>query len=1096
MLRRRILASAMASVMAIGSVAVVASAEDTAAATKQVKTKADLEALVKSYDSFRAKEINDYGSMSGEKFLDALEYADNVINDSASTVDDYTVAYQMVTATYNSLKIYTTEELATLIKANKSKYDSKNILNDELNDNLYDGDKWDKFVSEYESAEDVLDSKDSRIISDAYESLTDAAANLGGLTVVTKAQFRTALKNYETQKLNDNLYDGDKWDKFVSEYESAEDVLDSKDSRIISDAYESLTDAAANLGGLTVVTKAQFRTALKNYETQKQNIYRYDTWRRGTVSGDLGGVDDSWKFSVNTSYGALYSVITNDETDFYNMYDELDSYKNVSKTSKEDIVKAYKKASSYATILGAWAPDDTARASKATVKSLIDKYRGVLVFNYDRDDAYALLDQIAAKTTLGYDKDKSADEPWTLEVAEKVSVDDYSNQWHNSGSVTKLTEAHINVKNTNVAVYIPTKDNLWTGDPILAAGDDYKTNKISGVSYKLFSKGSTIDLTDYINVTAADVNAHKNDAYAPAVAVKAEKTTAGDEARTAVAAANKAIAANDANATNVAAVDTAVAAKDAKIQEAWKTFKTGYLAAYANLKTAIKAVENALNASSTAKTATQASSDADAILAAGDDLKAAIAAMNEYFGENGVNGAALATYGNAISWDSTLIPWDATGAAKEVVKAAQPIVDSVADIKKEAYPRDAFVEEQYTKYGLSNNTENEGTDSYGDKIGEWIFKDYVQLTTDAIQTTKGKTAQIKHVDLATALELAELYIEGDKTKLADAAQNDIYNLCDTTGEFVEGSAKGSAAEWTVVYRYLSYALSDKYDLVAAKYTKAQVADLLEKSYDLAEKTGDAGLFAAHHDTLVDVRKEASEWIAAANKEKKYKDNVSAPNGVLATSMYEKLKNAYDALEKDYNAFKYSFGEIYVALSTYAEMIDEGELVANDTLKTAMEQTALKLSTVESLDDALYKDGWEANTDVDWTIDNDAYTSDRFFNDYNRVFTSNDNYELATKTKAGKAKIHKPDDSSAAKSHKELKEAYEALLAEVTKQTTPTTVLGDVNGDGVVNALDAAAILKAVVNNTAIDVAVGDYNADGAVNALDAAAILKFVVSKA
>lgn len=1029
MLRRRILASAMASVMAIGSVAVVASAEDTAAATKQVKTKADLEALVKSYDSFRAKEINDYGSMSGEKFLDALEYADNVINDSASTVDDYTVAYQMVTATYNSLKIYTTEELATLIKANKSKYDSKNILNDEL---------------------------------------------------------------------NDNLYDGDKWDKFVSEYESAEDVLDSKDSRIISDAYESLTDAAANLGGLTVVTKAQFRTALKNYETQKQNIYRYDTWRRGTVSGDLGGVDDSWKFSVNTSYGALYSVITNDETDFYNMYDELDSYKNVSKTSKEDIVKAYKKASSYATILGAWAPDDTARASKATVKSLIDKYRGVLVFNYDRDDAYALLDQIAAKTTLRYDKDKSADEPWTLEVAKDVSVDDYSNQWHNSGKVTKLTEAHINVKNTNVAVYIPTKDNLWTGDPILAAGDDYKTNKISGVSYKLFSKGSTIDLTDYINVTAADVNAHKADAYAASTndtpVFGAERTTAGDNARAAVADANKTIAANDANATNVADVDTVLATKDAKAQEAWKTFKNGYLAAYANLKTAIKAVEDKLNASSVAKTANQ---DVDAILAAGDDLKAAIAAINEYFGENGVNGAALNAYGNAAGWnDSSIFPWTALGAAKEVAKAAQPIVDSVADIKKEAYPRDAFVEEQYTKYGLSNNTENEGTDSYGDKIGEWIFKDYVQLTTDAIQTTKGQTAQIKHVDLATALELAELYIEGDKTKLADAAQNDIYNLCDTTGEFVVGSAKGSAAEWTVVYRYLSYALSDKYDLVAAKYTKAQVADLLEKSYDLAEKTGDAGLFAAHHDTLVDVRKEASEWIAAANKEKKYKDNVSAPNGVLATSMYDKLKNAYDALEKDYNAFKYSFGEIYVALSTYAEMIDEGELVANDTLKTAMEQTALKLSTVESLDDALYKDGWEANTDVDWTIDNDAYTSDRFFNDYNRVFTSNDNYELATKTKAGKAKIHKPDDSSAAKSHKELKEAYEALLAEVTKQTTPTTVLGDVNGDGVVNALDAAAILKAVVNNTAIDVAVGDYNADGAVNALDAAAILKFVVSKA
>ena len=86
MLRRRILASAMASVMAIGSVAVVASAEDTAVATKQIKTKADLEALVKSYDSFRTKEINDYGSESGEDFLDALEYAENVVADSAATI--------------------------------------------------------------------------------------------------------------------------------------------------------------------------------------------------------------------------------------------------------------------------------------------------------------------------------------------------------------------------------------------------------------------------------------------------------------------------------------------------------------------------------------------------------------------------------------------------------------------------------------------------------------------------------------------------------------------------------------------------------------------------------------------------------------------------------------------------------------------------------------------------------------------------------------------------------------------------------------------------------------------------------------------------
>ena len=73
MLRRRILASAMASVMAIGSVAVVASAETATAATTQVKSRDDLKAYISSLDSFRSTKIYDYGSISGENFLNALE---------------------------------------------------------------------------------------------------------------------------------------------------------------------------------------------------------------------------------------------------------------------------------------------------------------------------------------------------------------------------------------------------------------------------------------------------------------------------------------------------------------------------------------------------------------------------------------------------------------------------------------------------------------------------------------------------------------------------------------------------------------------------------------------------------------------------------------------------------------------------------------------------------------------------------------------------------------------------------------------------------------------------------------------------------------
>ena len=53
--------------------------------------------------------------------------------------------------------------------------------------------------------------------------------------------------------------------------------------------------------------------------------------------------------------------------------------------------------------------------------------------------------------------------------------------------------------------------------------------------------------------------------------------------------------------------------------------------------------------------------------------------------------------------------------------------------------------------------------------------------------------------------------------------------------------------------------------------------------------------------------------------------------------------------------------------------------------------------------------------------------------------------------------------------------------------------GDVNGDGVVNALDSSAILKNVVNNIPTDVQTGDTNSDGVVNALDSSVILRYAV---
>lgn len=1037
MLRRRILASAMASVMAIGSVAVVASAEDTAAATTQVKTKADLEAYVKSFDSFRAKEINDYASGKGEDFLDALEYADNVIDDSASTVDDYTVAYQMITATYNALKIYTAEELSALIKANKSKYETNNIYNEELGDIIY--------------------------------------------------------KNPNAD--NKNL-----WDNFANAYENAEDVLESKDSRIISDAYEELSNAVSNLETLNTVTKSQFRTALKTYETLKQNVYKYDTWRRGTLPGwtDIPS-GNYWKFGGHDiTFGALYGYAASFETAIYDAYDKLDSYKSVSKTSLQDIVDQYIQLSDLNALLAAWTPDDTGRSSKASVKSLIDKYRGALVFNYAQDDAYELFDNLAAKVTLKKNKNEAIDSkfPWSLDKAELEDQFNFANTWYDNSrgsgyTVYKMTDASMNVYVTS-NVWIPVdSDGKYVPSAPISTVAVAKKDCPNGVeNYKLIAKNSTVDLTDYISLVGKVGTSDERLAFADAAT---KKTTAGDtaevKAAAAFVAANSAALAKPNTTRGGQDLEANVKAAGGAILKAYNTYMKGYQAAYNAAAEALDVLAG--------NTKTRAAVSSEALYNAVADLKAALGDLADYISDGGdKRGAALEQYCKDTGFEWNLY-WVDTALAEEFYAkasaAATAAADtvSVADIRAEKAEAATLAKTNAdgTKvYYTDGNVLNGDKNQIIDKVGEVVDKsDGTNVVPAAIKMDVADgTIENKEVSLAVAMYMAEMYMDGDKDVIKAASP--LYSLS-TTGEIADDSAKASTAEWTLVYRYLKYALSDKYDLTTDSYTKAQVVELLEKSYDLAEKTGDAALFAVRHQELVDARKEAAEWIAGANKDKKYKDNVTTIDGLTSSAIYRRLDNAYYWMNKDFEAFKYSFGEIYTNLSVYAEMIDEGELEANDTLKAAMEQTALALSNVVSLDD----DGL--------TLENDAFTTDRQFLDFNRVYTSTDTgnpYKIRVQSGRSwtEVSVPKANSTTATRSHFELMNAYDALQAEVKKQTTPTTVLGDVNGDGVVNALDAAAILKAAVNNTAIDVAVGDYNADGAVNALDAAAILKFVVSKA
>ena len=54
--------------------------------------------------------------------------------------------------------------------------------------------------------------------------------------------------------------------------------------------------------------------------------------------------------------------------------------------------------------------------------------------------------------------------------------------------------------------------------------------------------------------------------------------------------------------------------------------------------------------------------------------------------------------------------------------------------------------------------------------------------------------------------------------------------------------------------------------------------------------------------------------------------------------------------------------------------------------------------------------------------------------------------------------------------------------------------GDITNDGVLNALDAAAVLKSVVGlSQGANPLMGDFNNDGTVNAIDASDILKWII---
>lgn len=367
------------------------------------------------------------------------------------------------------------------------------------------------------------------------------------------------------------------------------------------------------------------------------------------------------------------------------------------------------------------------------------------------------------------------------------------------------------------------------------------------------------------------------------------------------------------------------------------------------------------------------------------------------------------------------------------------------------------------------------------------------------------------VSLTKAMEIAEIYLYGSKEDIKNCtAIKDI----DETG-IIAKDPSATSKEYQLAYRYLYYALSERYDGSAesgCSHTRADVKKLIADAWELIEATGDTAIFNASNVALVEARELAMDWVSDANSDKLYKDYVGGYaadyDGVTeeenpytaedddrfvgvypdSTTAYHALEGHYKQLKAEYDALAYSFGEIYEKLAEVAEDIDDGKLDATDDLIAAMDDVAGALSKVSIIT--------KTTNPVEYE-DNAAFDVDRIFNENNRLVTWTDKdhpvniAQIAEEHDVETAPIYCAADFNP--THFALLNAYNAMLAAIAAQAEPEFIPGDANGKDGVTPADAAAILKWCVGLGEIDEKAAEFDGVEGITPADAAAILKYCV---
>lgn len=1035
MLKKRILASSMASVMALSAVSVVAFADETvtAGATESVD-KATLKEYIAGFESFLKTDVYEYGTIQADQIQNAVDYAENVIADANATDDDATAAYQMVKSVYDSLEKFDADDLKELMADVKDIYDSENILNEDLNDLIYPQDKFDDFVDAYEDADSYVNSGDGRLITDSYIALEKAAGDLEALPTVTKKDFRAVLKEFEA--IATKLKDYETWRRgTVSVNPESGANWSSGDKKKLGDSLFVTYGDLINI----VYNSSKVKVVKENKETGFTYV------NSGTKTWIATGAYASVKAFVNAKY------------------EEFDKIQTSTKTTDEDIALAYKAAKEAVEVFKSWKADDTTRAAKANINSLIDKYRAKLVRDYGTV-ANGIVSKIEAAHIAGLPAYTAGKTEWktTDKITLVLDKDTHLISLTSTGAVrTTVANADLQyeqtvAKNQDIMKYIPvlTADvaaiavNQEVYDIASAYANDLYTFRTDLAAYnaaKAAIPGSAPSGTGITNDTAITVDALANPEGGNVEASAVTKTPLKYD--------------NTTSTENVAKVN------------AYNEAITAWKAAYDAVAASAEALTGSLAAAGAASPATLAAAKtaAETYVANKIAYDNAVADIVAFKALTQPTAGVVGTTGNSIWEDTTVAVAETKDIDGNVLLAAGNIKKYKAGLtasgEGSAAADHTLVDawnKAADKAGTAAGVLNHATDAGG-----------VAAYTAAIEAFDAldvgiNTATDESYELVSILSIVDEYNAADKVVDDSDTEDDeraiaFANAYETGLDILDQNKTvekpaGSRNEYTLINRKLTYVLDDMYPATKTdKYTKSDVKNLIEKAYDLCDKTGDSEVFSARHLALVTARKAALDWLTAANATKGYKEGDTVA-GKTATKAYTDLKDVYDKLEKDYKAMPMSYGEIADLIATTAKAIDAGEYGASaDAVKVALSAVAAGLSTLE------------ASLDENYVFD-----YDREFVAFNRLLVG----ETADKKKPN------DDEKELKKSIDTLNAAIEAAKAEPEK---PEYILGDADGDGILSPADATKALELFLNDEYAESA--DMDGNGIINAADAYAIL-------